>query len=88
MKVGKTCKVVVSVQVDPSRRICDAVAGGELDVAIIGGDIPLELADTLAAVPYAQASEPLQPTQVMHPLSSSPPRRELKKIHGHTTIHC
>lgn len=78
--------MLVGVQVDPSRRICDAVAGGELDVAIIGGDIPLELVDTLAAVPYAQASEPLQSTQVMHPLSFSPPRIELYKIHGHTTI--
>ena len=42
-------------QVDPSRRICDAVAAGELDVAIIGGDLPAELVDILAATPYAQA---------------------------------
>ena len=42
-------------QVDQSRRVCEAVAGGELDVAIVGGDIPLELADSLTAVPYAEA---------------------------------
>lgn len=48
----------MGAQVDPSSRICDAVAAGELDVAIIGGDLPRELEDTLAAVPYAQASTP------------------------------
>lgn len=34
--------------------MCEAVAGGELDVAIFGGDIPDELSDTLEAVPYAE----------------------------------
>ena len=39
---------------DQSRRVCEAVAGGELDVAIVGGDIPDELSETLDAVPYAE----------------------------------
>ena len=34
--------------------MCEAVAGGELDVAIVGGDIPDELSETLDAVPYAE----------------------------------
>lgn len=42
------------MQVDNSRRICDAIAKSELDLAIIGGDIPAELADCLQATPYAQ----------------------------------
>lgn len=41
-------------QVDQSRRICDAVAGGELDVAIIGGEVPDELQASLKAVTYAE----------------------------------
>ena len=46
------------MQVDSSRPVCEAVAGGELDAAIVGGDIPEELADTLTAVPYAEARPP------------------------------
>jgi len=34
--------------------VCEGVAGGELDVAIVIGDIPDELSDTLEAVPYAE----------------------------------
>ena len=45
---------VTSAQVDQCRRVCEAVAGGELDVAIVGGDIPDELSETLDAVPYAE----------------------------------
>ena len=41
-------------QVDNCRRVCEAVAGGELDVAIVVGDIPDELSETLDAVPYAE----------------------------------
>jgi hypothetical protein len=47
------------MQVDSSRPVCEAVAGGELDAAIVGGDIPEELADTLTAVPYAEARGPI-----------------------------
>ncbi len=39
---------------DQSRRICDAVAAGELDVAIIGGEVPPELYPALKSVTYAE----------------------------------
>ncbi len=39
---------------DQSRRICDGVAAGELDVAIIGGEVPTELQPGLKAVTYAE----------------------------------
>lgn len=42
------------LQVDQSRRICDAVAGGQLDVAIIGGEVPEDLQASLKAVTYAE----------------------------------
>jgi DNA-binding transcriptional LysR family regulator len=41
-------------QVDKSRRICEAVAAGEVEVAIVGGSVPDELRDRLTAVPYAR----------------------------------
>lgn len=46
--------VALQLQVDQSRRICDAVAGGELDVAIIGGEVPPELQTALKTVTYAE----------------------------------
>lgn len=39
---------------DQSRRICEAVAGGELDVAIIGGEVDPEVAPALRAITYAE----------------------------------
>lgn len=42
------------LQVDQSRRICDGVAAGELDVAIIGGEVPDDLQSALKAVTYAE----------------------------------
>ena len=43
-----------AAQVDQSRRICDAVAGGELDVAIVGGEVPPELRPSLRVATYAE----------------------------------
>jgi DNA-binding transcriptional LysR family regulator len=43
------------LQVDQSRRVCDAVAAGAVDCAIIGGEVPAELAHSLRAEPFAQA---------------------------------
>lgn len=40
-------QVTVSLLVDQSRRACDAVAQGEADCAIIGGEVPEELAPVL-----------------------------------------
>ncbi len=47
-----SCLIVA--QVDQSRRICEAVAGGELDVAIIGGEVDPEVAPALRAITYAE----------------------------------
>ena len=41
-------------QVEQSRRVCDAVAHGRVDCAIVGGEIPEELRPSLAAEPFAQ----------------------------------
>jgi DNA-binding transcriptional LysR family regulator len=43
--------VTVTLQVDQSRRACDAVARGEADCAIIGGDVPEELTSMLQVLP-------------------------------------
>ncbi|KAK9916423.1 hypothetical protein WJX75_002429 [Coccomyxa subellipsoidea] len=45
--------VTVTLQVEQSRRACDAVARGEADCAIIGGDVPEDLAPVLQVTPYA-----------------------------------
>ncbi|BDA41067.1 probable ruBisCO transcriptional regulator [Coccomyxa sp. Obi] len=45
--------VTVTLQVDQSRRACDAVARGEADCAIIGGDVPEDLEAILQVTPYA-----------------------------------
>ncbi|CAG9466870.1 unnamed protein product [Pedinophyceae sp. YPF-701] len=46
--------VNVQLRVDISRRVCRAVAGGDLDAAIIGGEVPAELAPYLQVIPYSQ----------------------------------
>ena len=40
-------QVAVHLMVEQSRRACSAVANGEADCAIIGGDVPDELAHVL-----------------------------------------
>ncbi|CAK0737405.1 hypothetical protein CVIRNUC_000907 [Coccomyxa viridis] len=45
--------VAVHLMVEQSRRACSAVANGEADCAIIGGDVPDELAHVLKVTPYA-----------------------------------
>ncbi|KAK9823685.1 hypothetical protein WJX72_004627 [[Myrmecia] bisecta] len=47
-------QVTVQLQVDKSRRVCDAVASGDVDVAIIGGEVPQELQEKLQVTAYAQ----------------------------------
>ena len=44
-------QVTVTLQVEQSRRACDAVARGEADCAIIGGDVPEDLAPVLQVCP-------------------------------------
>ena len=40
-------QVTVTLAVENSRRACDAVARGDADAAIIGGEVPQELASQL-----------------------------------------
>lgn len=46
--------VSVQLQVHSTRRTSWAVANGQVDLAIIGGEVPLELQDILEIIPYAQ----------------------------------
>ena len=46
--------VSVQLQVHSTRRTSWGVANGQVDLAIIGGEVPAELQDTLKIVPYAE----------------------------------
>ncbi|MGB0562012.1 MAG: LysR substrate-binding domain-containing protein, partial [Spirulinaceae cyanobacterium] len=46
--------VSVQLQVHSTRRTSWSVANGQVDLAIIGGEVPAELQDTLHIKPYAQ----------------------------------
>jgi DNA-binding transcriptional LysR family regulator len=46
--------VAVQLQVHSTRRTAWSVANGQVDLAIIGGEIPGELQETLEIVPYAE----------------------------------
>lgn len=46
--------VSVQLQVHSTRRTSWGVANGQVDLAIIGGEIPAELQDTLKILPYAE----------------------------------
>lgn len=45
--------VSVQLQVHSTRRTSWAVANGQVDLAIIGGEVPTELQETLSVIPYA-----------------------------------
>ena len=46
--------VAVQLQVHSTRRTSWAVANGQVDLAIIGGEVPGELQETLKIIPYAE----------------------------------
>lgn len=46
--------VSVQLQVHSTRRTSWGVANGQVDLAIIGGEVPSELQDTLKIIPYAE----------------------------------
>ena len=46
--------VSVQLQVHSTRRTSWGVANGQVDLAIIGGEVPTELQDTLKIIPYAE----------------------------------
>ena len=47
-------EVSVQLQVHSTRRTSWAVANGQLDLAIIGGEVPSELQENLQVIPYAE----------------------------------
>ncbi|MGB7440439.1 MAG: LysR family transcriptional regulator [Coleofasciculaceae cyanobacterium] len=60
--------VAVQLQVHSTRRTSWSVANGQVDLAIIGGEVPAELQETLEIVPYAEDELALI-LPVFHPLS-------------------
>lgn len=66
--------VAVQLHVHSTRRTAWSVANGQVDMAIIGGEVPSELAESLEVIPYAEDELALiLPT--FHPLA------QLDKIH-------
>lgn len=63
--------VSVQLQVHSTRRTSWSVANGQIDLAIIGGELPSELADLLQVVPYANDELALV-LPVKHPLARLP----------------
>ena len=47
-------EVAVQLHVHSTRRTCWSVVNGQIDLAIIGGEIPTELHESLEVVPYAE----------------------------------
>ncbi|BAW96361.1 LysR transcriptional regulator [[Synechococcus] sp. NIES-970] len=62
--------VAVQLQVHSTRRTSWGVANGQVDLAIIGGEVPSELQDTLKIVPYAEDELSLI-LPVNHPLAKA-----------------
>lgn len=61
-------EVTVQLQVHSTRRTSWGVANGQVDLAIIGGEVPAELQETLQIIPYAEDELALI-LPVSHPLS-------------------
>ncbi|PSF39062.1 LysR family transcriptional regulator [Aphanothece hegewaldii CCALA 016] len=61
-------EVTVQLQVHSTRRTSWGVANGQVDLAIIGGEVPAELQETLQIIPYADDELALI-LPVSHPLS-------------------
>ncbi|MCP9820507.1 LysR family transcriptional regulator [Synechococcus sp. Cruz-9H2] len=63
--------VSVQLQVHSTRRTSWSVANGQIDLAIIGGELPSELVDLLQVVPYTN-DELVLVLPVKHPLARLP----------------
>lgn len=61
-------EVSVQLQVHSTRRTSWGVANGQVDLAIIGGEVPQELQETLTVIPYADDELALI-LPVFHPLA-------------------
>nr|WKT05625.1 LysR transcriptional regulator [Chlorokybus atmophyticus] len=68
-------QVMVQLHVDSTRHICWNVANGQIDIAIIGGEVPLELREILQVTPYADDELALI-LPCSHPFSQ---RQEIQK---------
>lgn len=73
--------VAVQLQVHSTRRTSWSVANGQVDLAIIGGEVPAELQDVLEIQPYAEDELALI-LPLSHPLAKSPTvqREDLYKL--------
>jgi DNA-binding transcriptional LysR family regulator len=61
-------EVAVQLHVHSTRRTCWSVVNGQVDLAIIGGEVPLELQSTLEIAPYAEDELALV-LPIFHPLA-------------------
>ncbi|WP_199324641.1 LysR family transcriptional regulator [Phormidium sp. FACHB-1136] len=78
----KYADVAVQLHVHSTRRTSWSVANGQIDLAIIGGEVPPELQDSLERVPYAEDELSLI-MPMHHPLASQEviQREDLYKLH-------
>lgn len=66
----KYADVAVQLHVHSTRRTAWSVANGQVDLAIIGGEIPAELQESLQIIPYAEDELALI-LPVLHPLAKA-----------------
>lgn len=73
--------VAVQLHVHSTRRTCWSVVNGQIDLAIIGGEVPPELVESLDVVPYAE-DELVLILPVVHPLAQTDliPKEDLYKL--------
>ncbi|MBD1921137.1 LysR family transcriptional regulator [Microcoleus sp. FACHB-831] len=73
--------VAVQLHVHSTRRTAWSVANGQVDLAIIGGEVPSDLQDALEIIPYAEDELALI-LPVFHPLAKIPTiqREDLYKL--------
>ncbi len=73
--------VAVQLHVHSTRRTSWSIANGQVDLAIIGGEVPTELQDCLEIIPYAEDELALI-MPVFHPLAGQPiiQREDLYKL--------
>jgi DNA-binding transcriptional LysR family regulator len=73
--------VAVQLHVHSTRRTCWSVANGQIDLAIIGGEVPAELAESLTIIPYAEDELALILPK-FHPLAQAHtiPKEDLYKL--------
>jgi DNA-binding transcriptional LysR family regulator len=73
--------VAVQLHVHSTRRTAWSIANGQVDLAIIGGEVPAELHESLQIIPYAEDELALI-LPVFHPLATSDiiPKEDLYKL--------